>query len=214
MSGWNLLEQACGFSYDSTRAAIGFFPAISADSFSCFCVFHNGFGEFQQQTTTPAKPTAAASPGDGKFSSGTVSFRVLYGSIELKTMHLDTTANSVVALLDGQGVKASIGADGSVAFDTKIAIGEDSTLTLTLSSNNGTSEMISDLKGDSSKVRLPISSLSRKGMGLFSSSRRSRIRCVGMLFLGFSILYWWIFSLPSFLPTPISSIAGSVESND
>jgi uncharacterized protein (DUF608 family) len=215
MSGWNLLEQACGFSYDSTRAGIGFSPAISAESFSCFFVFHNGFGEFQQQTTTNAKPaTAAASPGDGKFSSGTISFRVLYGSIELKTMHLDTTANSVVASLDGQGVKASIGADGVVAFDTKIAVGEDSTLTLTLSSSSSTAKRISDRKADSSKVRLQISSLSINRTDLFSTSRRSKIRSIGMLFLGFSILFWWVFSLPSLLPTPISSITANFESND
>eukprot|EP00536_Pseudo-nitzschia_multiseries_P005102 jgi/Psemu1/323742/estExt_fgenesh1_pg.C_930002 len=34
MAAWNLLDQACGFSYDSIKASIGFSPRINASSFS------------------------------------------------------------------------------------------------------------------------------------------------------------------------------------
>jgi len=131
MAGWNVFDQACGFVYDSTKAAIAFRPKIAkaattksrtTETFSCFCTFHQGFGEFRQTS------------GDPHLSSGTVSFEVLFGSAQLKTMHLATNAHVVVALLDGNTQKASIDPDGRITFDTTITIGQGSVLTLKLSS--------------------------------------------------------------------------------
>ncbi|VEU40362.1 unnamed protein product [Pseudo-nitzschia multistriata] len=130
MAGWNLLDQACGFSYDSTKAAIGFRPGIHATSFSCFCTFAGGFGEFRQTgTTTTANGTVLA--------EGTVRLGVLYGSTKLKTIRLNTTARVVKASLDGKSLDASIDATGAVALASEITIGEDSVLTLILSAPSG-----------------------------------------------------------------------------
>jgi hypothetical protein len=196
MSGWNLFDQACGVTYDSTKASISFLPKIHSETFSCFCTFHQGFGELKQDT----KATS-----DAKFSSGKVSFKVLYGSTELQKIQLNTTAHVVVASLDGQALNASIGVDGVVAFDTKIAIGEDSMLTLTLSSPCYTRRSMFPIANEEGKASststvssYPNSvSLSSNGTA-WQGTRRSRIRRLGVLFVGISILYWWILCLPYF----------------
>jgi hypothetical protein len=196
MSGWNLYDQACGLTYDSTKASIIFLPKIHSESFSCFCTFHQGFGALKQETNAT---------NDAKFSSGKFSFKVLYGSIELQKIQLYTTAHVVVASLDGQSLNGSIAIDGVVAFDTKITIGEDSMLILTLSSPCYTRRSVFPIEireGKASSTstvssypnRFPLSS---KGTA-WQGARRSRMRCLGIIFVGISILYWWIISLSYF----------------
>ena len=184
MSGWNLFDQACGHTYDSTRAAIGFLPRINAENFSCFCSFGGGFGEFQQRTTCKT----------GKFASGTVSLKVLYGSIELKSILLDTSAHVVAVSLDGQSINASIDPNGLVAFGNKVTIGEDSTLSLTLSSPCLTENNSND---DEVKISIPFHSTNIGGKSCKKQHiKRERIRCLVLLCIWFCIVYWWMFCLP------------------
>ncbi len=183
MSAWNLFDQACGHNYDSTRAAIGFLPRINSDQFSCFCTFGGGFGEFQQRTTCKT----------GKFASGNASLKVFYGAIELKSIHLNTSAHVVAVSLDGQSINASIDPNGLVAFDDKITIGEDSTLSLTLSSPCLTKKR--PIYAAAKESKMPISSYVNKRYNQ-QYTTRERIRYLGILCVGISILYWWIFCLP------------------
>lgn len=121
MAAWNLYDQACGFSYDATKGMIGFAPKINADAFSCFCVFHEGFGQFEQN-------------GTGNLATGTAKLRVLYGAmVELSSLHLQSTAHVVEATLDGNPLQTSIEVGGIVKFD-KISISSGSTLEIRLSS--------------------------------------------------------------------------------
>ena len=196
MSGWNLFDQACGLAYDSTKASIIFLPKIHSESFSCFCTFHQGFGELKQETNATS---------DAKFSSGKVSFKVLYGSAELQKIQLYTTAHVVVASLDGQFLNASIGIDGVVAFDTKIALEEDTMLTLSLSSPCYTRRSVFPIANGEGKasststVSSYLNSISLYSKGTaWQGDRRSRIRRLGIIFVGISILCWWIICLSHF----------------
>lgn len=191
MSAWNVFDQACGFTYDSTRGAIGFSPRINSDNFSCFCVFSDGFGEFQQQPTCKAR----------NFSSGTASLKVLYGLAQLKSIHLDTSAHVVSASLDGQAVKASIDASGLVTFDTRITIGEDSTLSLTLTSPCVTKRDAIAVSDGKKHISPPPYSYVNKKAPDRHCSRRKRIRFLGVLCFCVSVLCWWVFCLPSFPQT-------------
>ena len=199
MSGWNVFDEACGFTYDSTRAAVGFFPKINSESFSCFCSFCNGFGEFKQEH--------GACDDDGKFSSGKASFKALYGSIDIKSIQLATCVHVVEASLGGETLKASVDATGLVTFDTKITIGEDSTLTLTLSSPCGAQEKPSCLI-DVKKVAIdPTQSSFDSKQCARQDDRRKRIRFLAAICIGISMLYWWILRMLSFPSAPYLRVA-------
>jgi len=176
MAGWNLFDQACGFTYDSTKASIGFHPtntkfmmkmmmsqnqkqkqrcrntnkenkeensisssSLSTFTFTCFCTFHCGFGEFQQIVTESYINNNNDDNDDSGFSAGTIQFTVLYGTTELKCIHLKTTAHVVEAVLlsnDGSPtpLQASIDPHGVITFGNKIALKTGSIIKLTLSS--------------------------------------------------------------------------------
>jgi non-lysosomal glucosylceramidase len=121
MAAWNLFDQACGFFYDSTKGAIGFAPKINATAFSCFCVFHQGFGQFEQR-------------GDDNLAEGTAKICVLYGSLNgLRIIHLQSTAHVVIATLDGTAIDASIEIGGIIKL-AMVSIPAGSTLEIRLSS--------------------------------------------------------------------------------
>jgi hypothetical protein len=121
MAAWNVFDQACGFAYDSTKGSITFKPKLNKTDFSCFCTFHEGFGQYEQK-------------GDERLSFGTVKFQVLYGSTTINTMILNTTAHVLEASLDGKSVNASINIGGIICFSDKMSIEKGSSLQLVLSS--------------------------------------------------------------------------------
>jgi non-lysosomal glucosylceramidase len=152
MAGWNLFDQACGYSYDSTRGMIGFSPKINSTAFSCFCVFHKGFGQFEQKSS---RSSGERSGDDGvintedNFANGEVRLRVLYGSLnDLRTIHLQTTAHVVVATINGAVIDdVSIDVGGIVTLATVLSIPAGSTLELQLSSPCSSSDLLSCQQG-------------------------------------------------------------------
>lgn len=177
MAGWNLFDQACGFTYDSTKSSIGFNPnkkmiemmmlkknannsssnnsninnkredisiagatataeelssSSSSYTFTCFCTFHCGFGEFQQ------KVHSIYDDEDRGFSAGTIQFQVLFGTTKLQSIHLKTSSHVVVAALFDNDhhtkLNASVDPNGVITFGSKITMNAGSILRLTLSS--------------------------------------------------------------------------------
>jgi hypothetical protein len=121
MASWNLFDQACGFSYDSTKAAIGYAPKMNTTNFSCFIIVQDGWGQFQQK-------------GPEGLPSGFVSLQSLYGSIAVKTLQLRSCSTRVVATYDGSFVRATISSSGLMTLDSTLKIQKGSTLSFTLSS--------------------------------------------------------------------------------
>ena len=84
MAHWNLYDQACGASFDSTQAALSFDPrftqAVSGGerAFRCLFLAENGWGEFKQS-------------GPAGLPSGTVSLSAAWGTVKLRSLKIVST---------------------------------------------------------------------------------------------------------------------------
>ena len=101
MAHWNIFDQACGHTYDSTRASLGFDPRYTPTNFNCFCSLEDGWGSFVQSGT------------DATLSSGTATLTCLWSSFKLQELRLNTTATQVSASIAGAAI-AGVSISGGV----------------------------------------------------------------------------------------------------
>ena len=106
MAHWNIFDQACGHTYDSTSASLGFDPRYSPTNFKCFCSLEGGWGSFAQTGS------------DARLSSGTVTLTCLWGSFQLKQLRLCTTAKQVSASVAGAVVAGVTIANGVITLSS------------------------------------------------------------------------------------------------
>ena len=132
MAHWNLYDQACGVSYDSTKAALSFDPrfanAVSGGehSFRCLFLAEGGWGQFVQ--TGP--------PG---LATGSIVLSVAWGTVRLKTLTVVSKASDASATVDGKKISVSIATGGgSVTFAgaSGLTLREGSSLVITLSTTS------------------------------------------------------------------------------
>ena len=150
MASWNLYDQACGYTYDSTKAAIGIRPKViqqqqrqeqdqqeSAPSpccltrkanmfFQCFITVQDGWGEFRQD-----------------FSTGQIELQALYGSMAVKSLSVlcDDCPSSATTTARGWLQEEEISEikmlqPGHIVFPTTLIISANSTLTIQLETDS------------------------------------------------------------------------------
>ena len=159
MAHWNLYDQACGASFDSTQAALSFDPrftqAVSGGerAFHCLFLAENGWGEFKQS-------------GPAGLPSGTVSLSAAWGTVKLKSLKIVSTAKGVAARVGASAINAAIDG-GVVSFADGLTLTTGSTATITLTGGSGSQ--------DADSVAVPIPGTTP---GNSSSSLRQR-RCAG-----------------------------------
>ena len=108
MAHWNLYDQACGTTYDSTKAALAFDPRFwdtceGQQTFKCLYLVEAGWGQFSQT-------------GPAGLSSGTLSLKVLWGITALSSLHVVSSATSVSVTVGSEDVPATI-TKGVVTFN-------------------------------------------------------------------------------------------------
>lgn len=161
MGGWNLLDQACGFQYDSTKASVQFDPRYSPKNFSCFFVAEAGWGEYRQKEDlsleqhgidfpdlegcedceSPLDDESIAGSKDMALKNGKVEIKLLHGHLRLKHLKINTRSRLVTASLvdtagEGRGVDARIEKYefGSISFgEGGVTIAEGETLKVDVS---------------------------------------------------------------------------------
>ena len=159
MAHWNLYDQACGASFDSTQAALSFDPrftqAVSGGerAFRCLFLAENGWGEFKQS-------------GPAGLPSGTVSLSAAWGTVKLRSLKIVSTAKSVAARVGASTINAAIDG-GVVSFADGLTLTTGSTATITLTGGSGSQ--------DADSVAVPIPGTIP---GNSASSLRQR-RCAG-----------------------------------
>lgn len=122
MAAWNLLDQAVGFKYDSTKSAIGFDPRYNTEDFRCFFVAETGWGQFTQ--TGPE--------GLGK---GVATLQALHGSVTLASLELNTSATQVSVLVDdGRKLSGAMIQGSTIMLASPVTLAEGSKISFTLSS--------------------------------------------------------------------------------
>ena len=121
-----IFDQCAGFSYDSTKGAVGYAPKVfstaagaAAADFNCFATLHGGWGAFTQS-------------GAAGLPSGSASLLCQYGTLSLKSLALVTSATTVTATVAGAVVAATIDA-GVITFVSEVALKPSQTLVVTLS---------------------------------------------------------------------------------
>ena len=119
MAGWNLFDQCCGLTYDSTKGHLGFDPRTNATNFSSFVLLQDGWGEYKQV-------------GPAGLASGTVSLEAQHGTMVLSTLQVSSSATKVTATVAGKSVAATISNGGLITFAGKVLLNTSDTLTVTL----------------------------------------------------------------------------------
>ena len=115
MASYALLNAFAGFEFDMTKRALGFNPVrLREGRFRCFWSLDSGWGEFEM-------------------GPGTAEVRVLYGSLELDSLHLPFLAGQTVreVRVDDRNLKFTQ-EDDLVRFTGSASIGQDSILAVNL----------------------------------------------------------------------------------
>ena len=135
MAHWNIYDQACGFQYTSysfndmgqvqSGGAVSFDPRFHADSFSCFVTLHGGWGEYKQEGTPAdcldATCRSSSSPLPG-LASGSCSLSCLNGSFCIRSLAINTTADTAKATLDDKPLQIKSFVDGVVLLKDALEI--------------------------------------------------------------------------------------------
>jgi hypothetical protein len=98
MASWTLLEAASGYLYDATQEVLTFAPRLGAESFRSFFITGSGWGVFGQQN-----------------SAAQISLD--YGSLNLKSLTLASSAGQASVTLGGKPVRVEVKqADGRLTL--------------------------------------------------------------------------------------------------
>lgn len=133
MAHWNLYDQACGVTYDSTKAALSFDPRFvntmsgGEHSFRCLFLAEGGWGQFVQS-------------GPPDLATGSIMLSVAWGTVRLKTLTVVSKAASATATVGGKNISVSIatGGSGCITFEGAggLTLREGSSLTIALATRN------------------------------------------------------------------------------
>ncbi|MEY4918639.1 MAG: hypothetical protein RL616_2552, partial [Verrucomicrobiota bacterium] len=121
MASYGVYLAACGFEYHGPKQHIGFAPKLTPENFKCAFTSAEGWGSFSQKAE------------GGKL---TAEIFVHWGSLNLKTVALASTAHSAKFLFDGKPVAVQLKREGKRVLLTlknsvKISVGEKLEIVLT-----------------------------------------------------------------------------------
>lgn len=177
MAAWNLLDQACGFDYNSTTGALSFAPKFHFEDFSCFLIVEDGWGRFHQKWET----------GIGKLV-----IECHYGVIRLNSLATSQVTESgtleIVARLD-QTMLASSTLSlkiNAIYFGEKLTIAAGSTLVIKLEAQ----------EPPSYPCDKPTTTKSTFQRIQYDRRIRLALFLFGLIYLSLWWLGWW--KLPSF----------------